>query len=577
MEAGLRSVVRRARWTLPLAAAAALAAGLVAPVQAATTNDTLDQSQTVMISLERTGLMAQTFTAGKSGTLDRVSLASDTSFGAATETVQIQTVKPMQIGTATVEAPSGTVLASTTTSGRLVCCSQFHDFDFTTGASITAGTQYAIVVSVVGLFTWYDSWQFDAYPGGQLFVGCIGCSWFTGSAFGRDFAFKTWVASTVNAAPTVAADNTSVTVGEGTPATNTGTFSDPDGDTVSLSASSGSVTKTGAGAWTWSEAAADESSSGQNVTVTADDGHGQTASTSFTVAVAGAAPQAQITTDPTSSPEGTPIALAGNATSPDPADNAAGFTYTWNVTKNGSPYSSGSGSSFTFTPDDEGLFVVTVGATDDGGMTGTASQTIVGTNVAPTAKIAKVDTGSPLVLTTQQSVGFTGSFSDPGVLDSHVVTWNFGDGTTSTASYGAGGAASFSASHAFSSTGSFNVTLTVADDDGGVGVASTTVVVQTPAQALKSIASYVGGLSSLTSGQRNSLEAKLNAAAASSDRGDTTAAHNQINAFLNEVAADLNAGKLSASQAATMRAAAYSVQAALGTFNRFLAWWPLDF
>lgn len=568
MEAGMRSELVGARWWRPAALAAALLVSLAVPAQAST--DALDQSQTLTLSFQHLGQMAQTFTAGSTGQIDRVSLASDTNSGAVSLTVQIQTL-------AADNSPSGTSLGSTNFAGRLACCKQFHDFAFSPAVHVVAGSRYAIVVYPTGIFTWYDSWQIDAYPGGQLYVGCAGCPWLTGSSFGRDFAFETWVATSANQAPVVAADNAAVTVNEGAAPSNTGTFSDPDGDTVALHASTGSITKTGGstGTWSWSQAASDEASS-QTVTVTADDQNGLTSTATFTVTVAGVAPAASITIDPITSPEGTPVGLAGTASSPDPADNAAGFAYAWKVTKDGSPFASGSGASFTFTPDDEGTFVVTFNATDDGGMTGTASQTIVGTNVAPAARITGMSAGAPIVLTSQETLTFSGTFSDPSLLDSHVVTWNFGDGTTSTASYGPGGSAGFSASHAYSAAGTFNVTLTVSDDDGGVGRATTKVTVQTPAQALNSMAGYVSGLTSLNAGQRNSLIAKLNAAAASAARGNTTAAHNQINAFLNEVAADANTGKLSAAQAAALGGAAHAVQAALGNYNRFLEWWPLD-
>ncbi len=46
-----------------------------------------------------------------------------------------------------------------------------------------------------------------------------------------------------NVAPTVAADNASVTVNEGSPAANTGTFGDVGADTVTITASVGTVTQ----------------------------------------------------------------------------------------------------------------------------------------------------------------------------------------------------------------------------------------------------------------------------------------------------------------------------------------------
>ncbi|MCX6854665.1 MAG: cadherin domain-containing protein [Verrucomicrobia bacterium] len=73
-----------------------------------------------------------------------------------------------------------------------------------------------------------------------------------------------------NTAPTIAATNGTITFDAGTPATNTGTFSDPDGNaTVTLTASSGTVTKDNAGTWSWTESGITKS---KLVTITATDG-----------------------------------------------------------------------------------------------------------------------------------------------------------------------------------------------------------------------------------------------------------------------------------------------------------------
>lgn len=461
METGFRPAIGRSslrsRWSLALTLAMGLLLSFTLPAQAAT--DTLDQSQTITTSFQHLDIMAQTFTAGMTGQLDQVSLASDTSYGPVDLTVQIQSVSG--------GAPSGTVLGSSSFLGSLTCCSLFHDFVFSPAVAITTGTQYAIVVNVnAGLLTWYTSWFFNAYAGGQLFVSCPGCSWFTGSTYGQDFAFQTWVDTNVTVAPT-----------------------------------------------------------------------------------------ATISGAPASSPEGTAVSLTGSAA----PTSAAGYAYSWTVTKNGISFGSGSGAAFSFTPDDEGTFVVTLQVTD-GGLPGTTSVTITGANVAPSAKLT-----APLFLTVQESLTFSGSFSDPGALDSHTATWNFGDGATSTTSYGPGGSAELSAAHSYSAAGTYTVTLTVVDDDGGVGTATAQVNVQTVSLALSSIAASIQNITSLNAGQRNSLIAKLNAASDAAARGNTTAANNELNAFLNELQALINTGRISSGEAATLGNAVHSVQAALGT------------
>src|ERR1700752_3646285 len=92
MERGIRTKRSgrslRNSWSLAVALGAGFALSFALPVQAAT--DVLDQSQTSTAGLESVGQMAQTFTAGITGQLDRVSLSTDTS--SATFTVQIYSV-----------------------------------------------------------------------------------------------------------------------------------------------------------------------------------------------------------------------------------------------------------------------------------------------------------------------------------------------------------------------------------------------------------------------------------------------------------------------------------------------------
>jgi len=586
MERGFRSSLcagsRKSWWSLAVTLALTLAVFVSLPAQAATA-DTLDQSQALVgTSSQQLALMAQTFTAGVTGQVDRVSLASDTLYNMSLKaTIQIQSLDAQGL-------PSGASLGSAPFQGTLTCCRQWHDFVFSAGVHVMAGTKYAIVVNRTtnGYFAWYETGTYDAYKAGQLYVSCVGCpQWYTGSGYGMDFAFKTWVSTTTNKAPVVAADSSAVTAPEGTAAANTGTFSDPDGDAVTVTASAGTITKTGtsSGTWSWTEPATDEPTT-QTVSVIADDGNGFNTQAAFTVAITGVAPTATISSAtftssstglsaatlstgvPASSPEGTKVTLTGSATSPDAADTAAGFTYGWTVTKDGSSFGGGGGSTLSFTPNDEGTYVATLQATDDGGKTGTTSVTITGTNVAPTALIKGVAWQLPQFLVASETVTFTGDLYDPGSLDTHTVLWSFGDG---------GHASTLATSHSYGAAGTYNVTLTVTDDDGGVGSASTRVTVQTTQQALGSISGSVQNLKGLNSGQKNSLTAKLNAASDSAARGNTTAANNQLNAFLNELQAYVSAGNISTTDAAALRTEIHAVQAALGTYNRFLEWWPL--
>jgi hypothetical protein len=86
----------------------------------------------------------------------------------------------------------------------------------------------------------------------------------------------------------------------------------------------------------------------------------------------------------------------------------------------------------------------------------------------------------------------------------------------------------------------------------------------------------VQSILTLNQGQKNSLIAKLEAASAAAARGNNIASHNDMSAFLNEVRADLKVGKITSKQEAILTGAIHAVEAALGTYNRMLQWWPLE-
>ncbi len=87
------------------------------------------------------------------------------------------------------------------------------------------------------------------------------------------------------------------------------------------------------------------------------------------------------------------MSLTGSATDPSSVDTAAGFTYAWSVTKDGSAFSSGTGSAISFTPDDQGSYVVSLTATDKDGTSAAATQTVTVSDVLPTAAISGPSSG----------------------------------------------------------------------------------------------------------------------------------------------------------------------------------------
>jgi hypothetical protein len=188
------------------------------------------------------------------------------------------------------------------------------------------------------------------------------------------------------------------------------------------------------------------------------------------VTVNNVAPSAAIAGAPTTSPEGTPITVTGGFTDPGSADT---HTQAWSVTKNGSPYGSGgSGASFSFTPDDNGTYVVTYTVTDDDGGAGSDSETITVDNVAPT--LTSLEPSSYLVLK-GTSVSVTGQYSDPGSADTFtcVINWDEPTGTPQTV---AGGQTSCTASHTYTAQGTYTVSTKVRDDDGGESSPLVTII-----------------------------------------------------------------------------------------------------
>ena len=542
----------------------------VAMTAQASTSGTLDanyQGQTngTTTANNRT-MLAQTFTALSSGQIDQVSLTLGNAWGGG----KIYIVPAAADGTPSTTLPAQWAASY---SGFMYCC-YFADYPISPKFSVIKGNKYAIVVAPSsGAVTWSEITPIS-YTGGHLWMSLQSPASWSYQASGN-FAFRTYVigSGSVNQPPTVSANTTSVSVDEGTVPKNSGTYSDPDGDTVSLTpttgvGAAGTVTPNPAThTWTWTGAATDEGP-GQTITITANDGHGNLVTSQFSTVVNNVLPAVTIHGAPASGAEGTAIALTGSAISPSAEDNAAGFKYNWSATKDGAPFGpGGTGDGFTITPNDEGKYVVTLQATDDSGFPGQASVTISGANVPPTATIT--DVSPSLVMVPQAALTFSGSFSDPGLLDSHTVTWEFGDGATSTTTIQAGEPTSFSEPHTYTKAGTYYADLKVTDDDGGAAYVGKTITIETPAQAMDSMAAFVKSRATLNGGQKNSLLAKLSAAADAWQRGSSGAACNGLSAFGHEVEAQSGAG-LTSADARSLTTAASLTQLEMNCFKPLL-------
>lgn len=282
-------------------------------------------------------------------------------------------------------------------------------------------------------------------------------------------------------APHVTSDAGNKSGFEGSEITNSGGFGDLDPNatlTITKASGVGTVAQGANGTWTWSQTPADNTLP-QTVEVQASDGE-HTTIDSFTWTAANVAPTAAITGPSGSSPEGMPIMLGSSVSDPSSADATAGFTRSWSVTKNGAAYGTGaSGDTFSFTPNDNGTYVVSFSATDKDGGVGTDSKTITVTNAAPSISAATFGAASGVSCPTPGAMSnssLTVTFTDGGSADTHYaeIDWN-NDGTfeQKVDPYTSGTAIP----HLYSSAGSYTAKVKVTDDDGGVSTTSSAPVV----------------------------------------------------------------------------------------------------
>ncbi|MCI0394919.1 MAG: tandem-95 repeat protein [Chloroflexi bacterium] len=145
----------------------------------------------------------------------------------------------------------------------------------------------------------------------------------------------------------------------------------------------------------------------------------------------------------------------------------------------------------THTYADNATLTVTLTLTDTQGGVSVYFNPLLVNNVAP-----QVEAGEAVTVTVGAAAALAGSFADPG-QDSHTITWDFGDGQTASGT--------LTPTHLYENVGVYTVTLTVTDDDGGVG-SDQVVVTVIPARLFLPI--IVGsGAQALGPGEMGALSA----------------------------------------------------------------------
>lgn len=227
--------------------------------------------------------------------------------------------------------------------------------------------------------------------------------------------------------------------------------------------------------------------------------------------------------------EGQTVAFSGS-TSADP-DEGDVLNMVWNV--NGSNVGTGETLNYTFAND--GTYQVRLTVTDNAGATSVTTVNVSVQNVAPT-----IAAFAGATILRGETYAAAGSFSDPGT-DSWTALVNYGDGS-GTSSLPLSGK-SFTLSHTYTLAGSFSVVVSVSDG-AATATSSATVVVKTVVQGIADINVAVAALP-LNKGQVNSLQVKLQAAARQLGAGNSTPAVNVLEAFIEEMQATMQSGRVS--------------------------------
>jgi len=255
-----------------------------------------------------------------------------------------------------------------------------------------------------------------------------------------------------NVAPTVVA-GANQTVNQGDMVSLSGNFTDPGWlDTHTIHWDFGD-TDTADGDLEVDHLYADLGTFTVTLTVTDDDGGAGSDTLQVTVVDINYDAPTSDANGPYSGYEGSPITFAGGSSSdPDGTIDA----YDWDLNDD-SLFDDATGEIASYTWDDDNALInISLKVTDNDGLSDTDTTTVTVSNVAPT-----VVAGDNQTVNQGDTVSFNGSFTDPGLDDTHTILWDFGDGGFASGN--------LTVDHLYADSGTYTANLTVTDDDGGAG------------------------------------------------------------------------------------------------------------